>query len=449
VGHFVDSALHAFDVEGTLLCMKIAIAGGGIGGMALALSLAAAGYDDVDIFESAAAIRELGVGINVLPHGARELAELGLLDELLSVGIPTSEFVYYSRHGQTIWGEPLGLAAGYRWPQISIHRGELLGILNRAVVERLGAHRVHTAHHLAGFGEEHRGVWTEFVDRASGSSVARAEADLLVGCDGIHSSVRRSLYPDEGPPRWNGVVMWRGLARGDPFLSGRTMINVGSSRQRVVVYPISRAEEDRGQALINWVATVQTGASIGMPPQDWTYVAQCEDVLAPFASFAFDFLDIPSLIRGSETIYQYPMADRDPLPSWVSGHVTVLGDAAHPMHPIGANGASQAIIDARVLARELALQPTLEAALAAYDAMRRPATASVVQSNRRAGPHRCQDLVEERAPNGFVDLSEVVSRQELDDIALDYKRTAGFEIDGLNQRPSFSVKAGGVVASCP
>jgi 5-methylphenazine-1-carboxylate 1-monooxygenase len=429
--------------------MKIAIAGGGIGGMALALSLAAAGIDDVDIFESAAAIRELGVGINVLPHGVRELAELGLLEDLLSAGIPTSEFAYYTRQGQRIWGEPLGLAAGYRWPQVSIHRGELLGILYRAVVDRLGPHRVHTAHHLVRFGQGRGGVWTEFVDRSSASAVKLVEADLLVGCDGIHSNVRRALFPDEGfsQPRWNGVVMWRGLTVGDPFLSGRTMVNAGSSRQRVVVYPISKAEEDRGRALINWVATLQTGATTDMPPQDWTYVARREDVLAPFASFVFDFLDVPALIRGSETIYQYPMTDRDPLPSWVSRRVTLLGDAAHPMHPVGGNGASQAIIDARVLARELALQPTPEAALAAYETARRPPTANVVQSNRRAGPHRCQDLVEKRAPNGFANLSEVVSQQELDEIALEYKHTAGFDIEGLNQRPSFSVKSGGGLAA--
>jgi 5-methylphenazine-1-carboxylate 1-monooxygenase len=437
------------NAEPMLLCMKIAIAGGGIGGMALALSLVAAGLDDVDIFESAAAIRELGVGINVLPHGVRELAELGLLDELLSVGIPTSEFIYYSRHGQRIWGEPLGVAAGYRWPQVSIHRGELLGILYRAVVDRLGAHRVHTAHHLAAFGQEYRGVWAEFCNRDSGSAVARVDADLLVGCDGIHSSVRSTLYPDEGLPRWNGVVMWRGLTLDNPFLSGRTMINAGSSRQRVVVYPVSKAEENRGRALINWVATLHTGAANDMPPQDWTFLTQREDVLAHFASFVFDFLDVAALIGGTGKIYQYPMTDRDPLPSWVAGHVTLLGDAAHPMHPVGGNGASQAIIDARVLARELALQPAVEAAIAAYDAARRPPTASVVQSNRRAGPHRCQDLVEQRAPDEFADLSEVVSQQELDEIALDYKRTAGFDIDRLNQRRSFSAKAGGLIAPCP
>ena len=421
--------------------MKVAIIGGGIGGMSLALSLDAAGFDDVDVYESAPEIRELGVGINVLPHAIRELTELGLLDQLSAVAIPTADFSYFSRLGQWIWGEPLGIAAGYRWPQFSIHRGELLAVLYRAVTDRLGAHRIHTGHHLVRAGQDPRGgAWGDCVNRATGAPVDRVKADLLVGCDGIHSIVRRTLYPEEGPPKWNGVTMWRGVTLGKPFLSGRTMINAGSSRQRVVIYPISKIEEEQGRALINWVATLRIAVTAEMPAQDWTNIARQDEVLAAFAPFVFDFLDVPELIRGAEVIYRYPMVDRDPLPSWNFGRLTLLGDAAHPMHPVGGNGASQAIIDARVLAHKLALQPSIEAALAAYDDQRRAATAALVQSNRRAGPHKCQDLVEERAPNGFTDLSGVVTPQELEEIAGDYKRIAGFEIDGLNSRKSLSVR---------
>ena len=420
--------------------MKIAIIGGGIGGMTLALSLHDAGLIDVDIYESARTISELGVGINVLPHAVRELTELGLLDGLSAVGIPTGELVFYSKHGQRIWGEPRGRAAGYHWPQFSIHRGELLKVLHQAVTDRLGQARVHTSHHLVRFGQAAGRAWGEFVDRARDTATPRVEADLLVACDGVHSVVRQQLYPDEGPPKWNGITMWRGVTEGKPFLSGRTMLMAGYFQRRVVIYPISKRHEDRGQALINWVAEFKVADDQPMPPQDWEHTARLEEALAPFASFSFDFLDVPELMRQAETIYQYPMVDRDPLPTWDFGRVTLLGDAAHPMYPVGSNGASQAIIDARVLARELALQPSIEPAVAAYDAARRPATAAVVQANRKVGPEQCMELVEQRAPNGFTNLDDIISQRELEEISRSYKRTAGFDPDILNNRPSLSIR---------
>ena len=419
--------------------MKVAIVGGGIGGMSLALSLHAAGITDVDVYESAAGIRELGVGINVLPHGVRELTELGLADELAAVGIPTAELALYTNRGQRIWSEPLRMAAGYRWPQVSIHRGQLLGVLHRAVVARLGPHRIHPGHHLVGFGHVERGgVWGEYVNATRDGSLGRIEADVLVGCDGIHSMVRRTLYPEEGPSQWSGVIMWRGVTVGEPYLSGRTMITVGSIKQRVVVYPVSKPYEDQGRALINWVALRRIADAGPTPTQDWTSLARREEALEAFSSFDFEFLDVPALIRGAEEVYQYPRVDRDPLPSWDFGRVTLLGDAAHPMHPVGGNGASQAIIDARVLARELALQPSIESAIAAYDARRRPETAAVVQANRQAGLSRLIELVEDRAPTGFTSLNDVVSQQELDEVAGNYKRVAGFAVGTLNSRSSLS-----------
>jgi len=414
--------------------MKCIVAGGGIGGMSLGLSLHDAGLRDVEIYESAPAVKELGVGINILPHAVRELTELGLAEALGAAGIPTAELAYYSRRGQRIWAEPRGLAAGYRWPQFSIHRGQLLGILHRAVVARLGAGRVHTGHQLVHFGQEQGRVWAGF----AGSS--RVEGDVLVGCDGIHSCVRRTFHPKEGPPKWNGITMWRGVTAGKPFLSGRTMIMAGHFGRRIVVYPISKPHEEEGRALINWVAELKNAPDQPMPVQNWEHTARVDEVAEPFASYVFDFLDVPAMIRGAGTIYQYPMVDRDPLPTWSFGRVTLLGDAAHPMFPVGSNGASQAIIDARVLARELALQPSIEAAIDAYDAARRPATAAIVLANRQAGPERCMDIVEERAPDGFSDLTAVVSQEELLEISSAYKRTAGFDPAVLNARPSLSVR---------
>src|SRR5262249_42086448 len=279
----------------------------------------------------ASSVKELGVGINVLPHATRELTELGLLNDLAVVGIPTRDLAYYSKHGQRLWSERRGIAAGYRWPQFSIHRGKLLGVLHRAVIERLGAERVHPGHHLSRFGQVRDGVWADFVDRVSSVARAHIETDLLVGCDGIHSAVRRAVFPNEGPPKWNGITMWRALTEGKPFLSGRTMIMAGSLGRQVIVYPIS-GRVAQGTALINWVANFKNGADQPMPVQDWEYTARIEEVLAPFKSFIFDFLDVPALIRGAKTIYQYPMVDRDPLPTWNFGRVTLLGDAAHSMY---------------------------------------------------------------------------------------------------------------------
>ncbi len=422
--------------------MKIAIAGGGIGGLTLALSLFDAGIEDVRVYESAPEIKELGVGINVLPHAVRELAELGLLDDLYGVAIPTQELVYYSKTGQRIWGEPRGLAAGYKWPQFSIHRGDLQTLLQRAVVKRLGASRVITGHHLARFGQEGETVWGEFIDRQSGAGAGRAEADLLVACDGVHSTVRRAFYPDEGPPKWNGVTMWRAVTVGKPFLTGRSMIMAGTFARRVVVYPISKKHEDRGESLINWVAELKTADDQPMPVQDWEFIADRAEVLKAFGSFQFDFLDVPDMIRKASTIYQYPMVDRDALPAWNRGRVVLLGDAAHPMYPVGSNGASQAIIDARVLARELALRPSIEEALSAYDAERRPATAAVVAANRKVGPELCMEIVEERAPNGFTKIEEIIPLTELEAISARYKVTAGFDPNVLNGRASLSVRRG-------
>jgi 2-polyprenyl-6-methoxyphenol hydroxylase-like FAD-dependent oxidoreductase len=420
--------------------MRIAIAGGGIGGLSLALALHDAGIDDLTVFESASALRELGVGINVMPHAVRELAELGLLDDLTATGICTAEFVLFNKHGQRIWGEPRGTAAGYHWPQVSIHRGELLGILHRAVLARLGPDRMRTGHHLTEFGQAAGQVWAEFGDRASGATIERIEADLLVGCDGIHSAVRRRFYPEEGPPRWDGVTMWRGVTESMPFLSGRTMMMAGYLERRAVIYPISRRHEWEGRALINWVMEYKNAPGQTMPPQDWVYTARREDVLAPFVTFEFPFMNVPGLIRGAENVFQYPMVDRDPLPTWDFGRVTLLGDAAHPMYPTGGNGASQAILDARVLARELATQPSIEAAVAAYDAIRRPAMAAVVLSNRAGGPERAMAIVEERAPGGFTHIDDVIGQEELEQIASSYKQIAGFDRDTLNNRPSFSVR---------
>jgi 2-polyprenyl-6-methoxyphenol hydroxylase-like FAD-dependent oxidoreductase len=413
--------------------MAILIIGAGIAGLTTALSLHQIGVE-VRVFESVDAIEPLGVGINILPHAVRELTELGLADRLAATAVPTAELAYYSQRGQLIWSEPRGRAAGYNWPQFSIHRGELQMILLAAARERIGADHIVTGHHLAGWEMTNNGVRAHFVDRRSGERIGEAEGELLVGADGIDSAVRSMLYPDEGPPLWNGAILWRGVTRGKPFLTGRSMIMAGHEFQKFVCYPISRAAMERDAAVINWIAERKFTPDHQWRREDWNRAGNTDEFLPHFESWRFDWLDVPGLIRAAERCYEYPMVDRVPLERWTFGRVTLLGDAAHPMYPIGSNGASQAILDARVLARDIRAFGATEAALRCYEAERRPTTAAIVLANRKNGPEQVMQAVEERAPGGFARIEDVLSAQELQETAAGYKRIAGFDKEVLNNR---------------
>ena len=413
--------------------MAVLIIGAGIAGLTTALSLHQIGVE-ARVFESVDTIEPLGVGINTLPHAVRELTELGLADKLAETAIPTAELAYYSKHGQLIWSEPRGLAAGYNWPQFSIHRGELQMILLAAARERLGVDRIVTGHHLAEWKTTARGVRARFVNRRDGQPIGEADGELLIGTDGIHSAVRGTLYPDEGPPLWNGAILWRGVTIGKPFLTGRSMIMAGHEFQKFVCYPISRAALDRGEAVINWIAERKFKPDHQWRREDWNRRGNTQDFLPQFEAWQFDWLDVPGLIRAAHHCYEYPMVDRNPLDRWTFGPVTLLGDAAHPMYPIGSNGASQAILDARVLAREIRKHGPTQEALLAYEAERRPATAGIVLANRRNGPEQVMQAVEQRAPAGFTRIEDVLSAEELQEAAAGYKRIAGFDKEILNNR---------------
>ena len=414
--------------------MTVIIAGAGIGGLALALSLHQAGIPAV-VFESVAALQPLGVGITLLPHAVRELTELGLHDGLAATAIATEELAYHSKRGQPIWREPRGLAAGYRWPQFSIHRGVLQMILLEAARARLGADAIRLGRHLAAWEQDGDGVTAHFTDRRTGAAVETARGSLLVGADGIHSALRARLYPDEGPPLWNGAILWRGVTEAAPFLTGRSMIMAGHEFQKFVAYPISRPALEQGRAVINWIAERKFRPDHAWRREDWNRAGRLEEFLPQFESWRFDWLDVPGLIRGAREVYEYPMVDRDPLPRWSHGRLTLLGDAAHPMYPIGSNGASQAVLDGRVLARAVREDGATPAALAAYEAERNPATARIVQANRGNGPEQVMQLVEQRAPEGFTAIGDVLSAEELEGAAAAYKRLAGFDRDALHARP--------------
>ena len=407
--------------------MQVLIAGGGIGGLAAALSLNAAGVPCA-VFEQAAAARELGVGINTLPHAIRELAALGLMPALDRVGIRTRELIYANRFGQPVWRELRGTDAGHDAPQFSIHRGHLHRVLHEAAIGR--GIPVHGDCRLEAFEDHGDQVTARFARR--GAAPLDAEGAALVGADGIHSAVRAALYPCEGPPSWTGTMLWRGATSWPVFADGRTMLIAGGMRAKFVLYPIAADPADPGRRLTNWVVQARIADGQAPPPrrEDWSRTGEVADLL-PFVERAFDLtrlglLDPLELIRESGVFYEYPMCDRDPLPRWSRGRVTLLGDAAHPMYPVGSNGASQAVLDARALARHLAADPDVPAALAAYDQERRPATAEIVLTNRRGGPERVIDVLEERAPAGFDDLDAVASYAEREAIVRGYAAMAGF-----------------------
>jgi 2-polyprenyl-6-methoxyphenol hydroxylase-like FAD-dependent oxidoreductase len=414
----------------------ILIAGGGIGGLTAALSLHRAGFP-VRVFESVDRIQALGVGINLLPHAVRELDALGLADELASNGLTPTTLAYFTKRGEPIWDEPRGLAAGYRWPQISIHRGALHSILHAAAIAEIGADRIHTGCHLDRMVETADGVEATFIDRRTAAISATAKGSVLIACDGIHSVARRHFYPDEGTPKWNGALLWRGLTEGAPVFDGRTMVWAGHPRQKLVMYPLLDLPDGRQQ--LNFIAELRTDGTHLLEREDWTHPGELADFLPQFEGWKFPWLDVPALIASAPTTFLFPMVDRDPVDQWSFGRMTLLGDAAHPMYPIGSNGASQAILDARTLTGCLLSYPAeAELALARYDEVRRPATSALVLANRGLGPELPMQLVEERAPSGFEQLSDVISPDEILEVTDGYRKMAGFSLQQLHDRPSLA-----------
>jgi len=408
--------------------MSIMIAGGGIGGLTAALCLHEVGLE-VEVFESASELRELGVGINVLPHAVKEYERLGLVDRLLESGVELERYMWFNKFGQKIWSEPRGRKAGYQWPQISMHRGKLQSILADAVRERLGANVIHCAHHLESFEQEGERVVAHFVNKHTGEPAGTYSADALIGADGIHSVVRSKYYPDEGPPRWSGNMLWRTTIETDPVFDGQTMIAAGHSERKIVGYEISREAKARGRSLFNWIAEVRL-AEPGAPlpeREDWNREGDVSEFLPYFDDWTFDWLDVPELARQSGRVWAFPMVDRDPVEAWSFDRITLLGDAAHPMWPIGSNGASQAVLDCRCLADKLAAHSSIVEAFKAYDAERRPAASAIVLANRANAHDEVLEIAEERAPQGFDNIEEVASHEELDGIVAKYRVTALFD----------------------
>lgn len=412
----------------------VIIVGAGVGGLVLALSLHQAGIA-CRVYEAVREIRPLGVGINLLPHATRELDELALLPALDAIAVRTRESVFYTRHGQFIYSEPAGIDAGYDWPQYSVHRGDLQMTLLAAVRQRLGDDSVVVDARCTGVTQDADGVSASFQDNA-GNALPTVRGRIAVGCDGIHSVLRKQLYPREGAPRYSGVNMWRGTTRCKPFLSGASMVRAGwLSTGKMVIYPIRDNIDADGNQLVNWVAEIEAAEPA---VRDWNRGGRLEDFFPAFADWHFDWLDVARLIQDADSILEYPMVDQDPLPTWTQGRMTLLGDAAHPMVPRGSNGAGQAVIDARYLTGRLKRLGLTPEALQQYDRVRVEATTRVVLTNRSNPPDAILREVHERsAGKPYARIDDVISREELEGISRRYKQVAGFDPAALKERPSF------------
>lgn len=406
--------------------MDIAIIGGGIAGLALAMGLHRRGIDS-RVYEGAPQIREIGVGITLLPHAMREIAELGLLDAIRASGIETSNSEFYNRFGQKIYGEPRGVAGGYALPEVAINRGRLHAILYNEALSRLGPDRIVANRTFVGLEQNADGVTLSFKETSTGTALPSVRADIAIGCDGVNSTTRKIFYPHDKVV-FTGINTWRGVTRRQPILDGRTYFRIGSLKTgKIVVYPISNFDDGSGDQLINWIAEIERSSST---MNDWNTGGRLADFLPTFENWQFDWLDVGALIKGADPILEYPMVDKDPLSQWTFGRVTLAGDAAHPMYPRGSNGSAQGLIDARTLSDLLAGGGDPQAALKAYEAARLEPTSKIVHTNRTSPPDIINIRVEElTGDRPFENLDDHITQDELRQLSDNYKRIAGFSVE--------------------
>lgn len=409
--------------------MTVAIIGAGIGGLSLGLCLHKLKIP-FKIYEAVKQLKPLGVGINIQPHAVRELHALGLKQKLKKIGLRTKEVGYFSAQGGLIWSEKRGLNAGYNWPQYSIHRGKLQQLLYNELVDRTDSSLIKLDSTLSSWCVEKEDVKLEFSNRQTGIYKFSEKAKVVVACDGINSIVRQKLYPNEGGANWSGIMMWRGVVKGPKFLSGRSMAMIGKKDCKFVTYPIGNFQD--GDSLINWICDLRYPPDFDWNKQDWARSGELVDIWPFFKGWKFDWLDVPGLLKGTNDIFEYPMVDLNPLSKWTFGRVTLLGDAAHAMYPIGSNGASQAILDSVHLAKSIERNGINERALIKYEKIRRSVVNKLIEVNRMDGPDKILDIVATKAPKGFSHIEDIIPNKELNLISKKYKKIAGFDIDNLN-----------------
>jgi 2-polyprenyl-6-methoxyphenol hydroxylase-like FAD-dependent oxidoreductase len=412
----------------------VIIAGGGIGGLATALTLHQIGVPCI-VFEAVREMRPLGVGINLQPNAVRELYDLGITEgDLDRVGLPAREWALVGLNGNDIYSEPRGLLAGYNWPQYAVHRGHFHMLLHEKLIERVGPEAVRLGSRVTGYRKHADGTVSALIEEIDGST-SEATGTLLVGADGIHSAVRAQMHPAQPPIHWGGAVMWRGTTWAKPIRTGSSFVGLGTHRQRMVFYPISQPNRQTGLAMINWIAEVTMDNTEGWKQRGWFRQVSVDDFLHHFANWVWDWLDVPALIRQANTAFENPMIDRDPVPTWRDGPVALLGDAAHAMYPTGSNGGSQAIVDARVLGAAIVEHGVTQEALAAYDNKLCGPISQLILRNRGAGPFGLLNIVDERCGGTFDNIDDVIPPEERAEFMAGYKAAAGFAIEKLNAAP--------------
>ena len=412
---------------------KVIIAGGGIGGLTLALTLHQIGVPFL-VLETSHTMRPLGVGINIQPNAVRELFELGLNSEVLgTIGVPAKEWALVGLNGREVYSEKRGLDAGYNWPQFAAHRGELLMLLYRTLIERAGAESVMLDARVDKYLKRPSGEVDVSV-RGSDGSRFQISGRLLIGADGIHSAVRAQMHPDQPPIHWGGAIMWRGTVRAKPLRTESSFIGLGTHQHRMVIYPISKPAAD-GTVLTNWIAELTVDRNEGWLGNNWFKEVPIESFAHHFESFRYDWLDVPTMLNKSECGYMNPMIDRDPVATWIDGPVALMGDAAHAMYPTGSNGASQAIVDARVIGAAILTRGLTPDALKLYDNQLCKKVSELVLRNRLAGPFGLLDILNDRCGGVFENIDTIIPLEERNEFISKYKAAAGFAIEALNEAP--------------
>ncbi len=411
----------------------VIVAGGGIGGLATALTLVQIGVP-VIVFEAVNELQPLGVGINLQPNAVRELFDMGITaDELDKVGVPAREWAAVGLNGNDIYAEPRGLLAGYNWPQYAVHRGKFHMLLYETLLDRAGSDTVRCDHRVTGYRNNADGSVTAKIEH-DGNQL-EVDGALLIGADGIHSAIRAQMHPDQPPIHWGGAIMWRGTTLARPLRTGSSFIGMGTDKQRMVIYPISHPDPQTGLALTNWIAEITVDAKDGWQETGWFRQTTIDDFIHHFEDWSYDWLDVPAMLRQADIVYENPMIDRDPAPTWLDGSVALMGDAAHAMYPTGSNGASQAIVDARVLGASMIEHGVSRDALAAYNDRLCGPISEVVLRNRGAGPFGLLVMVDKRCGGKFDNIDDIIPAKERAEFVAGYKAAAGFAIDQLNNAP--------------